>query len=133
MLVRAAVEEGEDLALGGAEERDVVAALDLHRAAAAHRDLVVGLQRLWQLAPGHPEGQVQCVHPEPLVHVVVQERAEAVPNWITDHAKQFCIGVNGFVRIKFLHILKWQLAWRNQAVALVMLNMSLIIAPKSGG
>src|SRR5690606_25372504 len=40
MLVRAAVEQSEDLALGGAEERDVVAALDLHGAATAHRNLV---------------------------------------------------------------------------------------------
>ena len=40
MLVRAAVEESEDLAFGGAEDCDVVAALDLHRTAAAHGDLV---------------------------------------------------------------------------------------------
>src|SRR3546814_7623640 len=40
MLVRAAVEKSKHLALGGAEHRDIVAALDLYRAAAAHRDLV---------------------------------------------------------------------------------------------
>src|SRR3546814_2724039 len=40
MLVRAAVEKSKNLALGGAEHRDIVAALDLYRAAAAHRDLV---------------------------------------------------------------------------------------------
>src|SRR3546814_17396035 len=40
MLVRAAVKEREDLALGGAEDRDVVAARDLHGAAAAHGDFI---------------------------------------------------------------------------------------------
>src|SRR3546814_3317955 len=40
MLVRAAAKEREDLALGGAEDRDVVAARDLHGAAAAHGDFI---------------------------------------------------------------------------------------------
>ena len=35
-----AVEEGEDLALGSTEHRDVVAARDLHGAAAAHGDFI---------------------------------------------------------------------------------------------
>jgi hypothetical protein len=40
VLVRTAVEQREDLALRRAEDGDVVAALDLHRAAAANGDLV---------------------------------------------------------------------------------------------
>src|SRR3546814_1935431 len=40
MLVRAAVKEREDLAFGGAEDRNVVAARDLHGAATAHGDFI---------------------------------------------------------------------------------------------